>query len=77
MPSGTPQPHERVLCFANQGDAPLGAVEGEIGKDDEISPPYFSDIRFSRPKNDYFCGWNYLFEITNEPHQDIYQQCIE
>ena len=37
MSFGTSKSHQRVLCFANQGDAPLGAVEGEIGKDDAVT----------------------------------------
>ena len=36
MPFDTPQPHQRVLCFANQGDATLGKMEKQVGKNDEI-----------------------------------------
>ena len=36
MPFGASKPHERVLCFALQDDAPLGTLEGEVGTDDAI-----------------------------------------
>jgi hypothetical protein len=41
LPFGAPQPHQRVLCLAHQGDAALGKVEKQAGKDDEITLPYF------------------------------------
>ena len=36
MPFGTSQPHEGFLCVAKQGDAALGKVEKQVGKNDEI-----------------------------------------
>lgn len=41
------------------------------------SPFVFHYAHVSHSKNEYLCGWNYLFEKTNEPHQNIPQQCAE